>query len=142
LNLAQHPFKVSNYIVIPETQNAITGGFNALGPQCIGCLLPIVLPTIEFNDEPCLPTGEIHDEWADKSLPAKMRARQSDVVAKPLPEDVLGICRLPTHLARKFSLAIGHGSRFKHICHRLWTPTPDPSPQGGGEQRRRRIGKT
>jgi hypothetical protein len=31
------------------------------------------------------------------------------------------------------SLAINHRVRFNHICHHLWTPTPDPSPQGGGE---------
>jgi hypothetical protein len=32
--------------------------------------------------------------------------------------------------------------RFNHIARHLWTPTPDPSPQGGGEKRLRRIGKT
>jgi hypothetical protein len=32
------------------------------------------------------------------------------------------------------TLSIGHRLRFNHIHHRLWTPTPDPSPQGGGEK--------
>jgi hypothetical protein len=38
---------------------------------------------------------------------------------------------------RKLSLAINHRARFNHIRHHLWTPTPAPSPQGGGEKRRR-----
>ena len=79
------------------------------------------------------------DERADNDLPAKMRARQCDVMAKPRPEHPLGIGRLRAHLPRKLSLAIGHRLRANHVRHRLWTPTPDPSPQGGGEQRRRRI---
>jgi len=141
LNLAQHPFKIAKYIVIPEAQNAIAGGLNTLRAQRIGRLLPIMLPAIEFDDELCLPTGKIHDKWADQSLPPKMRACQSDVMAKPLPEHALGIRRLCAHLTRKLSLAINHRSRFNHIRHHLWTPTPDPSPQGGGEKRRRRNGK-
>jgi hypothetical protein len=27
-------------------------------------------------------------------------------------------------------LTITHRVRFNHISHHLWTPTPDPSPQG------------
>jgi hypothetical protein len=56
----------------------------------------------------------------------------------PLQGRVIKLC---AHLARKFSLAINHRIRLDHIRHHLWTPTPDPSPQGGGEQERRRIGK-
>jgi len=68
-----------------------------------------------------------------------MRTGQCDVMAKPLPEHALGIRRLRPHSLRKLSLAIIHRVRSKHIRHRLWTPTPDPSPQGGGEQGRRQI---
>jgi hypothetical protein len=53
---------------------------------------------------------------------------------KPLPQHALGIRRLRAHLLRKLSLAIRHRVRSKHIRHHLWTPTPDPSPQGGGEK--------
>jgi len=101
-----------------------------------------MMPAIEFDNEFCLTTGEIHDEWADESLPSKMRPDQCDIMAKPLPEYTLGIGRLGAHLARKLLLAINHRVRFNHISHRLWTPTPDPSPQGGGERRRCRIGET
>src|SRR5258707_8846193 len=60
-------------------------------------------------------------------------------MAKPLPKHALGIGRLRAHLARKLLLTINHRREFNHIGHRLWTPTPDPSPQGGGEKRRRRV---
>ena len=62
-----------------------------------------------------------------------MRTGQCNVMAKPLPEHALGIGRLRAHLARKFMLTITHRVRFNHISHHLWTPTPDPSPQGEGE---------
>jgi hypothetical protein len=31
-------------------------------------------------------------------------------------------------------LLVVHCGGFNHIGHHLWTPTPDPSPQGGGER--------
>src|ERR1700704_6433992 len=100
-----------------------------------------MLPAIEFDDELRLTNGEIHDKRADKSLPPKMRAHQRNVMAKPLPEHALGVGRLRAHQTRKLLLAINHRAGFNHISRHLWTPTPDPSPQGGGEKRRRRIGK-
>jgi hypothetical protein len=36
------------------------------------------------------------------------------------------VIKLCAHLAREFSLAIGHRSGFNHIRHHLLTPTPDP----------------
>jgi hypothetical protein len=81
-----------------------------------------------------LAAGEIHNEWANESLPPKMRADQCNVMAEPLPQHTLGIRRLRSHSLRKLSLAIDHRVRSKHIRHRLWTPTPDPSPQGEGRR--------
>src|SRR6185437_13083244 len=95
-----------------------------------------MLAAIEFDHDLRLTAGEVDDERTDQRLPAKMRPRQRDVMAKPLPEHALGIGRLRAHLPRELSLAIGHRVRANHVRHRLWTPTPDPSPQGGGEQRR------
>jgi hypothetical protein len=37
---------------------------------CIG----IVLPTIDFDNETCRITREVHDEAADRHLPAEMKA--------------------------------------------------------------------
>jgi hypothetical protein len=62
-------------------------------------------------------------------------------MAKPLPERALGIGRLRPRPTRKLLLAINHRAGFNHIVHLLWTPTPDPSPQGGGEKRRHQIEK-
>ena len=94
--------------------------------------LPIVLPAIEFNHEFCFPTCKVNDEWAYRSLSTEMRACQRYVMAKPLPKHALGIRRLSAHEMRKLSLATVHRAGFNHIHCRLWTPTPDPSPQGGG----------
>ena len=101
-----------------------------------------MLPAVELNDEFRLATDEIHNERADQSLSSKVRTNQRDVVTKPLPKHMLGIGRLGAHLTRKLPLAVNHRVQFNHIRHRLWTPTPDPSPQGGGEKRCRRIEKT
>jgi hypothetical protein len=40
---------------------------------------------------------------------------------------------------RKLPLTIIHQKGVNHIRRRLWTPAPDPSPQGGGVKRRIRI---
>jgi hypothetical protein len=119
--------------VIPETQNTITGSFNIVRTLRIGGLLPLMLSAVEFDNELRFSACEINNEWTDKSLPPEMRVDQCDVVAKPLPKHALGIRWLGAHLTRKLSLTINHHARFNHICHRLWTPTPAPSPQGGGE---------
>jgi len=119
--------------VIPEAQNAITGGFNIARALRIRRLLPLMLSAVELDDELRLAACEINNERTNKSLPSEMRTDQRDVVTKLLPKHALGIGRLGAHLTRKLSLAINHRVRFNHICHHLWTPTPDPSPQGGGE---------
>jgi hypothetical protein len=59
---------------------------------------------------------------------------QRNVTAEPLPERPLGIRWLGAHPARKPSLAIIHRAGPNHIHHRLWTPTPDPAPQGDGSR--------
>ena len=94
--------------------------------------LPIVLTAIGFNDELCFPTCKINDERTYRSLSTEMRTDQHYVMAKPLPKHALGIRRLGAHPVRKLSLATVHRAGFNHIHCRLWTPTPDPSPQGGG----------
>ena len=103
--------------------------------------LPVVLPTIEFDDDFRLAACKIHNKRTDDSLPPKMRTDQRDVVAKPLPKYALSIGRLCAHLPRKLSLSINHRVGFNHIKHRLWTPTPDPSPQGGGVKKLRELNK-
>ena len=97
-----------------------------------------MLAAIELDHQLRLAAGEIDDKGADRCLPAEMRARQRNVMAKSLPEHALGIRRLRAHLPRKLSLAIDHAVRANHVRHRLWTPTSDPSPQGGGEKQPRR----
>ena len=94
-----------------------------------------MLPTVEFDRELRLAARKINNVTADESLAAEMRTAQRNVVTKPLPQHALGIGWLGAHSARKLPLRVNHHVRFNHIRHHLWTPTPDPSPQGGGEQR-------
>jgi hypothetical protein len=96
-----------------------------------------MLPTL--NDQSRLSTGEIHDERTDRNLSSEMRTNQHNVTPKALPEHTLGIGRLGAHPMRKFSLANNHRAGFNHIRSRLWTPTPNPSPQGGGVNRRAEL---
>jgi hypothetical protein len=106
----------------------------------IGCLLPIMLPAIEFDNQLRFAAGEINNVWTNKCLPPEVRAGQDNVMTQPLPEHTLGVGRFCAHPVRKLPLAINHRAGFNHIRHHLWTPTPDPSPQGGVEQEHRRIG--
>jgi len=93
-----------------------------------------MLPTVEFDRELRLAARKINNVAANKGLAAEVRTGQRYVVTKPLPKHALGIRRLGAHAMRKLSLATVHRAGFNHIhCH-LWTPTPDPSPQGGGEK--------
>jgi hypothetical protein len=118
----------------------------------VGRLLPVMLSAIEFDDELRFAAGEINDVRTDKRLPPEVRTDQYNVITKPLPEHALGIGRFCAHPVRKLSVTINHRVRFNHIRHRLWTPTPDPSPQEGEgsrglvdmklEFRRRRLNQT
>jgi len=101
----------------------------------VGCLLPVMLSAIEFDDELRFAAGEINDVRTDKRLPPEVRTDQYNVITKPLPEHALGIGRFCAHPVRKLSVTINHRVRFNHIRHHLWTPTPDPSPQEGEESR-------
>jgi len=91
-----------------------------------------MLPAVEFDRELRLTARKIDNVATNERLAAEMRTGQRNVVTKPLPQHALGIGRLDAHSMRKFSLAIIHRAGFNHIHSRLWTPTPDPSPQGGG----------
>ena len=72
--------------------------------------------------------------------PAPLAARATPPLqGRVINRYALGIRRLCAHLTRKLSLAIHHRVRFNHIRHHLWTPTPDPSPQRGGEQSAHRF---
>jgi len=133
LNFAENTIYIAKHVVIPETQHAIAFGFDLPCPHRVSSSLLIVLTTVQFDNDFCAVTHEVHDEWADESLSAKMRAGQRNVVPEPLPQDALRIGWLSAHTARKLLLPILFNALLDHDRK---PPTPDPSPQGGGEQKR------
>ncbi len=92
-----------------------------------------MLATINFDHQLRFAASEVDDEGTNLRLAAEVRARQLEVVAKMLPEDALGFGWLGAHVAGEGSSAVVHGIRFHHWQRDSGTPTPDPSPQGGGE---------
>jgi hypothetical protein len=132
LNFAQYPVDIFKNVVIPETQNTIAGSFNPTRAGFITFPLPIMLSAIEFDYELCFSASEINNERTNRDLSPEMRASHCNIITKPVPKHALGIGRLGAHSMRKFSLATIHRAGFNHIHSRLWTPTPDTSPQGGG----------
>jgi hypothetical protein len=97
-------------------------------------LLPIVLPAVEFDHQFPFAAREVDDKWPHCNLSPEMRSDQLDIMTESLPKHSLGFRRLCAHPTRKISLTIIHPIRFHYIGHHPWTPTPDPSPQGGGER--------
>ena len=134
LNFVQDTIDISQHVVVPEAQDAIAGRFDAVRSRSIRCLLPIMLPAVEFDDELGFAAHEIDNERTYRGLAPEMRAAQCDVMTEPMPKHALGFGGLCAHAARELSLTIVHRERFKHTGLHLWTPTPDPSPQGGGEK--------
>jgi len=92
-----------------------------------------VLAAIQFADKFRATAGKIHNEGADQRLPPKMRTGERDVMAQSSPKNTFRIRWLCAHLAGELPLTIVHRSRFDHNVLWLGTPTPNPSPQGGGE---------
>ena len=63
-------------VVIPKSQNAkvLTSKMRVpVGIRTLPCI-GVVLPTIDFDNETCRITSEVHDEAVDRHLPAKMKA--------------------------------------------------------------------
>jgi hypothetical protein len=67
-NLFQHAINISDYVVVPKSQDEITHGFQNRGSICITRALPLVLAAIKLKDEFGLPTKEIHDKAFNRDL--------------------------------------------------------------------------
>jgi hypothetical protein len=75
----QHPFSVCKYIVVPETQNEITHGFQDLRSIAIALGRLIVLPTIDLNDELCFKAQKINDKVVDRYLSLEFPSGKSTI---------------------------------------------------------------
>ncbi|MEA3062722.1 MAG: hypothetical protein QOJ94_2503 [Sphingomonadales bacterium] len=84
----QHAIEISEYVMVPEAENA-----KALAAE-IGCPRPIpfrrVLSAVGFNDQSSFQTAEVGDVWPDRPLPAEFMSAQA---ARPklAPQGLLGI---------------------------------------------------
>jgi hypothetical protein len=68
----RNPFKILGHLVIPKSEHSKTARFELPGPRIIVTFLRIgMLFSIEFDNQPCLDTAEIDNEFVDRNLSAK-----------------------------------------------------------------------
>ena len=114
-------FKISKDIGIPESDAAIAVPSDFIGPRSVGTDVGrlVMLAAIEFDNQFATVAGKIRDAARDRNLSAEVLASVLEK-AKFLPKLAFRIGGVVSQMACK---AIDHCA----------TPTPNPSPQGGGE---------
>ena len=114
-------FDILKYISVPESQDAKAFCLEKQRSLTIvhQPFRRVVLSAIELDDKAAFVAGEIGDETRDRNLPAKMPAFLLEH-AQFVPERLLGIGDIAAQITCEM---IGDPE----------TPTPNPSPQGGGE---------
>ncbi len=113
-------FKILKNIHIPKSYHPKTALLEFTRPPFISSNVfrPTMLPTVKFNHQFAVITGKVSNKSSNWNLPAKVAVfdfKQTNL----LPELALGGCCIITQFPRQL------------VCHRA-TPTPSPSPQGGG----------
>ena len=110
-----HCFRICQYLIVPESQNAIA---LYLEPTC--ALLVVVslcrmLPAIHFDDQSALETNKINDKRADRLLATKLYSR-----------DLTTLEFLPQTLFRVRQILAQFPCMYVSHC-----PHPGLPPQGG-----------
>jgi hypothetical protein len=77
LNFRQHAFDIRQYIVVPESQDAIATRFKNMSPFCIRSGHRSMLAAIDLHNQSRGVTGEINNIPFDPNLPTKMRIGDS-----------------------------------------------------------------
>ena len=130
---------IAEHIVVPETQNTIARCFNLPRSSGVGFLLFVVLPAVQFDDEPGFTAHKIDNERADQCLSPKMRSCQRDVMAQSSPQNTLCVRRLCPHPASELFLAIVH---FPLYGPQFFSCRPPPlTPPRKGEGRKSGTGE-
>src|SRR5262249_10328641 len=82
-----HPLDIRQHIVVPETQHPIPLRFEILTSLRVGenAIRPIMLPTVDLDDEALLMAGEVREVRTDRGLPPEMCLRDRDA-PQILPE--------------------------------------------------------
>jgi hypothetical protein len=87
----ENAVEVGGDLPIPKAQDAISFGFQPILARLIpdGDLIPAVVSAIELDNQHRRETGEIGDVWANRDLPAEVRAVDRHIV-QSAPELALG----------------------------------------------------
>jgi hypothetical protein len=67
-NLVKHTVNVLHHVVIPKSQNEITGIHQVLRSLFILLHTICMLPAIDLQDELCIGTAKIHNEAIERHL--------------------------------------------------------------------------
>src|SRR5262249_2677468 len=120
-NLFEHPLRVPHNIVIPESQNQITHGFQDSGSIRITFSCFVVLTAIKLHDELGVRTKEVHDKAINLRLPLELPSSQS-TIAQPKPQKTLRVRLVSAQSPRGLRIPSRHPAPL----------TPALSPRGRG----------
>ena len=138
----QNTIDVRQHIVVPEPQETIAIGFKPPRPHGVTRSFG-VLAAVDLNDKLLAVADKVSNVWPDLHLPAEVCPSKLKTVAQMPPQFSLGLCGLTAHLTRECALNRHFGpirespdsiTIFAAARHH-GTPTPNPSPQGGGEKK-------
>ena len=110
---------VAHDFVVPESDHAVSVGFEGRTPSRIG--LDRMLSAIAFNDDPQAAAGKVNHVTANRKLPRELHTHLP--AAQVGPQHTFRIRHLAPQFARGASEPL-----FRH----LRTPIPNPFPQGKG----------
>jgi hypothetical protein len=117
----EHAIRILQHIVIPESQYEATHRFQDSGSVGLAFKTLIVLPAIDFYDEPPVGTVEIDNKSFDWDLSLEFPTRKS-AIAQAKPQHPLGVCLIATQSPGRFCVAFRHPTPL----------TPTLSPRGRG----------
>ncbi len=84
LDFGHHAIDIRQHVIIPETQDPITFGFEKIRACPIGKLFS-VLTAVDLDNQLALMIGKVGNVTADLNLPTEMRAVQVQPMAQMSP---------------------------------------------------------
>jgi hypothetical protein len=97
--LFKNPIDVSQYVIVPKTQNKIATQLQIPGSARILLGLLDVLPTIKFDHKLRVRTAEVDDKSIERHLSPKLQATKPPI-AQLEPQITLGIGLMPAQATR------------------------------------------
>ena len=103
----KHAFYVCQYVIVPETQHAVSPGLQMLHAALVVIRLIRRLAAIPFDDQQRFGAGEIGDLVIDVVLAAELVAGQL-AVAQVVPELLFGVGHVLAQLSRPIHVLAFH----------------------------------